>query len=75
LKLLLIDNCTFKSNLHYTRLIPFRVSRVRGIHLRGFAPGSHINVATVASCWQRVEDLIGSGFEPHTSRTRSERLI
>jgi len=30
----------------------------------------HIKVATVASCWQCLEDLIGSGFEPHTSRTR-----
>jgi len=28
-----------KSNLHYTRLIPFRMSRVSGAHLRGFAPG------------------------------------
>jgi len=36
--------------------------------------GPHIKVATVASCWQRVGDLIGSGVEPHTSRTRSERL-
>jgi len=26
-----------KSNLYYTRLIPFRVSRVSGAHLRGFA--------------------------------------
>jgi len=26
---------------------------------------------TVASRWQRVGDLIGSGFEPHTFRTRS----
>jgi len=26
-----------KSNLHHTRLIPFRVSRVSGAHLRGFA--------------------------------------
>jgi len=26
----------------------------------------------VASRWQRVGDLIGSGFEPHTSRTRSD---
>jgi len=24
--------------------------------------------------WQRMGDLIGSGFEPHTSRTRSKRL-
>jgi len=26
-----------KSNLYYTRLIPFRVSRESGAHLRGFA--------------------------------------
>jgi len=36
--------------------------------------GPHIKVATVASRWQRVGDLTGSGFETHTSRTRSERL-
>jgi len=34
----------------------------------------HIKVATVSSRWQRVGDLIGSGFEPHTSRTRGKRL-
>jgi len=34
-----------------------------------------LKVATVANRWQHVGDLIGSGFEPHTSRTRSERLI
>jgi len=28
-----------KSNLHYTRLIAFRVSRVSGAHPCGFAPG------------------------------------
>jgi len=33
-----------------------------------------IKVATVASRWQRVGDLIDSGCEPHTSRTRGERL-
>jgi len=33
--------------------------------------GPHIKVATVASRWQREGDLIGSGFEPHTSRTKS----
>jgi len=33
-----------------------------------------IKVATVTSRWQRMGDLIGSGFEPHSSRTRSERL-
>jgi len=27
-----------KSNLHYICLIPFRVSRVSGVHLRDFAP-------------------------------------
>jgi len=27
-----------KSNLYYTRLIPFQVSRVSGAHLCGFAP-------------------------------------
>jgi len=31
-------------------------------------------VAVVASRWQRMEDLIGSGYETHTSRTISERL-
>jgi len=30
-------------------------------------------VAAVASSWQRMEDFIGSGFEPHTSCTKSER--
>jgi len=30
--------------------------------------GPHIKVATVASRWQRMRDLIGSGFEPHTSQ-------
>jgi len=37
-------------------------------------PGPHIKIATVASRWQRVGDSIGSGFKPHTSRTRSESL-
>jgi len=32
-------NLKLKSNLCYTRLIPFRVSRVNGAHLCGFAPG------------------------------------
>jgi len=36
--------------------------------------GPHIKVVTVTSRWQRVDYLIGSGFEPHTSRTRSRRL-
>jgi len=33
-----------------------------------------IKVATVASCWQRMGDLISLGFEAHTSHTRSELL-
>jgi len=36
--------------------------------------GPHIKVAAVASYWQHVENLIGSGFKLHTSRTRSRRL-
>jgi len=35
--------------------------------------GPHIQAAA-ASRWQRMGDLIGSGFEPYTSRTRSSRL-
>jgi len=59
-----------KTNFYYTRLISFRVSRVSSTHLRGFAPGPHIKVSTVASCWQRVGDWIGSGFEPHTKQQK-----
>jgi len=39
---------------------------VSGAHLHALRQGPHIKVATVASRWQRVGDLIGSGFEPHT---------
>jgi len=46
-----------------------------GAQLRGFAPVSTLKIAAVASRWQRVNDLIGSGFEPHTSRTRSRRVL
>jgi len=39
-------------------------------------PTAHTSkVAEVASRWQRVEYLIGWGYEPHTSRTGSECLI
>jgi len=31
--------------------------------------GHTLKVAEVASRWQRMGDLIESGFEPHTSRT------
>jgi len=36
-----------------------------GVHLHGFAPGLPTlpKLAAVASCWQRVGDLIGSEFE------------
>jgi len=63
--------------LCYTRFNILSGARVIGAQLRGFTPGSarmHIKVATVASRLQRVGDLIGSGFEPHTSRTRSRRI-
>jgi len=36
--------------------------------------GPYIKVAEVTSRWQRVEDLLGSGFELHTFRTRGRRL-
>jgi len=40
-----------------------------GHHLRGFCARAHtIKVATVASRWQRVGDLIGSGYLPHQKR-------
>jgi len=61
-----------KSNLRYTRIIPFRVSRVSGAHVRGFAPRPTQSGFNGGESLQRVGDLIGSGFEPHTSRTRSE---
>jgi len=34
---------------------------------------THINVAAVAGRWQRVGDLIGSGFKLRTSSIRSRR--
>jgi len=57
-----------KSNVHHTSLIPFRVSRVSGAHLRDLRQGPHIRVATVASRWRRMGDL------PRTSRIKSECL-
>jgi len=33
--------------------------------------GPYFKVAAVASRWQRVEDLIGSKFQPHIFRSRS----
>jgi len=49
--------------------------RLNGAYFRGLRQGPHFKVAAVASRWQRAADLIGSGYEPHTSRTRRERLI
>ena len=50
------------------------MSQVSGAHLRGFVPGpTYQGCATVAGCWEHVGDLIGSGFEPHTSCTRSKQ--
>jgi len=46
---------------------------VSGGQLGGFAPGPqapHIKDTVVASRWQRARGLIGSGFEPRTSRTK-----
>jgi len=37
--------------------------------------GPHIKVAAVASRWKRVEDLIGSGFEPYILRTAPEEDV
>jgi len=50
------------------------VARERYPSPRLCAKAHTIKVATVANRWQRVGDLIGSEFKPHTSRTRSERF-
>jgi len=64
-------NISKKSNLYYTRLIPFSgVTSEQCPSPRLCAKAHTIKVATVASRWQRMGDLIGSGFEPHPSRTR-----
>jgi len=34
--------------------------------------GSHIKVAAVASCWHRVGDVVGSGFEPLTPKPEAD---
>jgi len=68
------QNLSKKSSLPYTRLIPFRVLRVRAAQLRGFAPGSTHQGCSGGESLQRFADLIGSGFECHTSRTRSRPL-
>jgi len=47
---------------------------VPNAHLRGFVPGTRLQVAVVTSRCQRVNGLIGLGFETHTSRAKSRRL-
>jgi len=43
------------------------VSRVNGAQLCGIAPGPSTHQGCSVECrWQRVGDLIGLGFEPHT---------
>jgi len=44
------------------------------VHLRGFVPGPTLQDWSGSDGWQGMGDLIDSGFEPHTSRTKSERL-
>jgi len=64
-----------KSNLHYTCLIPFRVSpneRYSWLQLCARAHTSMLQRWRVVGNVMR--DLIGSGFELHTSRTRGRRL-
>jgi len=69
-------SCVKKSNLHYTRPIITLsgVTSERCPSPRHCAKVHTIKVATVASRWQRVGDLIGLEYEPHASLTRSERL-
>jgi len=60
-----------KSNLYYTRFIPFWVSRVSGAHLRGFAPGPILQGCSggelLATC--RRFDLLGI-WTPHLPHQR-----
>jgi len=64
-----------KSNLHYTRLIPFRVSRVSGAHLRGFAPqqgpyNQGCNGGESLATYGRFDRLgIWTSYLPHQKRT------
>jgi len=55
------------SNLYYTRLTPFWVSRVSGVQLRGFAPGP-----THQGCSGGESLATGGRFD--RLRTRSRRL-
>jgi len=44
-------------------------------YLRALYQGSHVKFTVVVSYWQCVEDLINSGFEPHTFCFRKRYLI
>jgi len=64
-----------KSNLHYTRLIPFGCHELAVPISAALRQSPHIKIAAVASRWQRLGDLVGSGIEPHMFRTRGRRLL
>jgi len=52
------------------------MSECREVPISQLCAKAHtIKVAMVASRWQCVGDFIGSRFESHTSRTRSEHLF
>jgi len=62
-----------KSNLSYSRIIPIRMSRVRGAHLRGFAPRpthqGYSSGESLAKC--RRSDRIGI-WSPYLSQQKQK---
>jgi len=59
-----------KSNLHCTRSVPFRVSRMSGSSLR-FAPRpAYRSCGVDGGVW----DLVGSGFRPRVASAGGRRL-
>jgi len=70
-----IQNKKKKSNFQYTRSYHFGYHEWVVLNSAALHQDPYINVAAVASRWQRVGDLIGSGFESHTSCTRSLNLL
>jgi len=67
----------FTSNDKFKKIKSFSMPRVSGAHLRSFAlgPTAHFKFISVVNHWQRVGDLIGSGFEPHTSRSTEADVL
>jgi len=68
-----------KSNLHYTRLIPFQVSRVSGAHLRGFVPepthqGCNCG-ESLATCGRFDRLGIWTPYLPHQKQTLTICII